>query len=107
MGLDFIGEINPHYSGKQRYILRATDFFTKWVESIPTRRETNQVIINFLEENILSILGFPIKLITYNAATFKSKNMVQFYEKHGILLKHSTPYYPQGNGLAESTNKTI
>ena len=33
--------------------------------------------------------------------------MVTFCEKNGIVLKHSTPYYPQGNGLAESTNKSI
>ena len=33
--------------------------------------------------------------------------MVQFREKHGILLKQSTPYYPQGNVLAESSNKNI
>ena len=33
--------------------------------------------------------------------------MVAFCEKNGIILKHSTPYYPQRNGLAESTNKSI
>jgi transposase InsO family protein len=25
----------------------------------------------------------------------------------GIALIHSTPYYPQGNGLAESSNKSL
>ena len=29
-GLDFIGEINPSSSGQHRWILTATDFFTKW-----------------------------------------------------------------------------
>ena len=33
--------------------------------------------------------------------------MGAFCEKNGIMLKHSTPYYPQGNGLAESSNKNI
>ena len=28
-GLDFIGEINPNYSGLHRWILTATDYFTK------------------------------------------------------------------------------
>ena len=28
---------------------------------------------------------------------FKSKAMVTFCEENGIVLKHSTPYYPQGN----------
>ena len=33
--------------------------------------------------------------------------MEAFCERNGILLKHSTPYYPQGNGLTESSNKNI
>ena len=33
--------------------------------------------------------------------------MVNFYEENNISLKQSTPYYPQGNGLAESSNKNI
>ena len=33
--------------------------------------------------------------------------MVNFCEENNISLKQSTPYYPQGNGLAESSNKSI
>ena len=33
--------------------------------------------------------------------------MINLCEGNNIILKHSTPYYPQGNGLAESTNKNI
>ena len=33
--------------------------------------------------------------------------MIIFCEENNIILKHLTPYYPQGNGLAESTNKSI
>ena len=28
-------------------------------------------------------------------------------DKYGIQLHHSSPYYPQGNGQAEATNKTL
>ena len=104
-GLDFIGEINPASSGHHRWILTTTDFFTKWVEAIPTRNATDKVIINFIQENILSRFGCPKKLLTDNAKAFKSKAMVTFCEQNGIVLKHSILYYPQGNGLAESTNK--
>jgi hypothetical protein len=36
-GLDFIGKINPTYSGHHKWILIATDYFTKWIEVVPTR----------------------------------------------------------------------
>jgi hypothetical protein len=65
-GLDFIGEINPHSSAQHRWILTATDYFTKWVEAIPTRRASDLVVIDFLEENILSRFSFPQNTITDN-----------------------------------------
>ena len=33
--------------------------------------------------------------------------MIAFCHKYHITLGHSTAYYPQGNGLAESSNKCI
>ena len=77
-GLDFIGEINPSSSGKHKQILTATGFFTKWVEAIPTRNATDMVIIDFIQENILSRFGCPKNLLTDNAKAFKSKAMVTF-----------------------------
>jgi hypothetical protein len=106
-GLDFIGEINPHSSAQHRWILTATDYFTKWVEAIPTRKATDSVVIEFLEENILARFGCPRKIVTDNAQAFKSMAMIIFCQKYNIVLGHSTTYYPQGNGLAESSNKSL
>eukprot|EP00253_Pinus_taeda_P033924 PITA_33924 len=33
--------------------------------------------------------------------------MVEFCHKYHIILGHSTSYHPQGNGLAESSNKSL
>lgn len=33
--------------------------------------------------------------------------MVSFFQKYNIVLGHSTTNYPQGNGLAESSNKSL
>ena len=43
----------------------------------------------------------------YNPSAFKSKKMINFFHKYHISLNHSTAYYPQGNGLAESPNKSL
>jgi transposase InsO family protein len=63
--------------------------------------------MNFLETNIFSRFDYPRKIITDNAQEFKSKAMIDFCGSHNITLTHSTPYYPQGNGLVESSNKTL
>jgi transposase InsO family protein len=105
--LEFIGEIHPPSSSQHKWILTATDYFSKWVEAIPTKNATDVVVINFLEENILTRFGCPRKIITDNAQAFKSMVVIDFCQKYNIILGHSTPHYPQGNGLVESSNKSL
>jgi len=106
-GLDCIGEINPHSSGQHRWILVATDYFTKWIEAIPTRKVDHNVVMKFLTENIFTRFGCPHKLVIDNAVAFTAKELVEMCDSMGIKLVHSTSYYPQGNGLAESSNKSL
>jgi hypothetical protein len=105
-GLDFIGEIHPPSSGQHRCILTATDYFTKWIEAVPTRSTSHKVIINFLE-HIIARFGCPRKIVTDNASPFQSEPLVKFCEQYEISMIHSTAYYPQGNGLVESSNKSL
>jgi transposase InsO family protein len=106
-GLVITGEINPPSLAQQKWILTTTDYFTKWIEAIPTKKVTDRIIIQFLETNILSRFGCPVKIITDNVTTFNSKRMENFCQDYNITLGHSTTYYPQGNGLAESSNKIL
>jgi hypothetical protein len=92
-GLDFIREIHPPSSGQHRWILTATDYFTKWIEAVPTRSTSHKVIISFLED-IIARFGCPSRIITDNAASFKYEPLIKFYEQFQISLIHSTPYYP-------------
>eukprot|EP00253_Pinus_taeda_P022237 PITA_22237 len=106
-GLDFIGEINPHSSGQHRWILTATEYFTKWIEAILTKKADHQVIMKFLTENIFTRFGCLTKIVIDNATTFKARELVEMCESMGIKLVHSTSYYPQGIGLVESSNKSL
>jgi hypothetical protein len=80
-GLDFIGEINPSYSGQHKWILIAIDYFTNWIEAIPTRNATDKVIMEFLEGHIFSRFRCPKKLVIDNAQDFKSNSMIDFFNK--------------------------
>jgi transposase InsO family protein len=83
------------------------DYFTKWIRVVPTRQDTDTIIIQFLETNILSRFGCPINIIMDNVLSFKSKKMEKFCNDYKITLGNSTAYYPHGNGLAESSNKIL
>eukprot|EP00253_Pinus_taeda_P027726 PITA_27726 len=63
--------------------------------------------MKFLTENIFTRFGCPHKLVIDNAVAFREKELVDMCDSMGIKLVHSTSYYPQGNGLVESSNKSL
>lgn len=106
-GLDFIGPINLASSAGHQYIIIATDYFTKWVESKSTKKTTSEVVCEFIKENILVRFGVPIKLVMDNTSYFSSIEITDFYFEYGITVGHSFDYFPQGNGQAEYSNKNL
>jgi hypothetical protein len=48
-GLDFIGEIHPGSCKGHRFILVATDYFTKLAEVVPLRNMTHREVISFVQ----------------------------------------------------------
>uniref|UniRef100_A0A2N9I7Z0 RNA-directed DNA polymerase n=1 Tax=Fagus sylvatica TaxID=28930 RepID=A0A2N9I7Z0_FAGSY len=105
-GLDLIGPINPA-SGGCIWILVATEYFTKWVEAIPLRKATGAAVANFIREHIITRFGIPYKLITDNGTPFINKDVREMLEHYRVKHRRSTPYYPQGNGQAEATNRML
>jgi hypothetical protein len=47
-GIDVIGEITPNSSKQHKYILIATNYFTRWIEAIPLMKINEKVVIHFL-----------------------------------------------------------
>uniref|UniRef100_A0A2N9GVT6 RNA-directed DNA polymerase n=1 Tax=Fagus sylvatica TaxID=28930 RepID=A0A2N9GVT6_FAGSY len=105
-GLDLIGPINPA-SGGYIWILVATEYFSKWVEAIPLRKATGAAVANFIREHIITRFGIPHKIISDNGTPFVNKNVREVLEHYRIKHRRSTPYYPQGNGQAEATNRML
>ena len=106
-GLDFIGPITPTSSAGHQYIITATDYFTKWVEAKATKKTTSEVVCDFIKENILVRFGVPIKLLMDNASYFSSIEITDLCFEYGIIVGHSSDYFPQGNGQAESSSKNL
>jgi transposase InsO family protein len=106
-GLDIIGPINPLSSQQHKYIVTATDYFTRWSEAAALKMVNTSQVIAFLNSHIITRFGIPDCLVFDNASYFSSLEMSNFALEKGIKLKYSASYYPQGNGLAESTNKNL
>jgi len=71
-GLEIISEINTHSSKQQRYILIATDYFTRWIEAILLTKVNDEMVMNFLEKHIIIRFGMPNSLMFDNATYFSS-----------------------------------
>ena len=57
--MDFIGQINSPSSKGHRFVLVATDYFTKWTEAIPLKNMTHWEVIEFITEHIIHRFGIP------------------------------------------------
>ena len=62
---------------------------------------------NFICEHIIIRFGIPHKIISDNGTPFVNKSVREVLENYRIKHHRSTPYYPQGNGLAEATNRML
>nr|AAT85304.1 reverse transcriptase (RNA-dependent DNA polymerase) domain containing protein [Oryza sativa Japonica Group]ABF96312.1 retrotransposon protein, putative, unclassified [Oryza sativa Japonica Group] len=106
-GIDMIGMISPPSSKGHKFILVATDYFTKWVEAIPLKKVDSGDAIQFFQEHIIYRFGIPQTITTDQGSIFVSDEFVQFADSMGIKLLNSSPYYAQANGQAEASNKSL
>jgi hypothetical protein len=89
-GINIIGEITPNSSKQHKYILTATYYFTIWTKAIPLMHVNEKVLIQFLEQQLITRFEFPFVLIFYNAAYFSSMLLTEFSLYKGIILRYST-----------------
>ncbi|KAL3694202.1 hypothetical protein R1sor_007853 [Riccia sorocarpa] len=107
-GLDFIGPIKPaSFPTGKRYIITATDYTTKWVEAECYRTNDKKVIAKFIYENIITRFGVPVELVSDQGGHFLNGVIEELTTHYQVKHRLSTPYYPQCNGQAESTNKIL
>ena len=107
-GIDFVGPIDPPtYKKQAQYIIVATDYLTKWVKARATKCNNAQTTTKFLYKEIFIRYVLPIKLVNDCKSNFFNDVIVSLLDKFLIIQNLSTPYQPQENGQAKSTNKTL
>jgi hypothetical protein len=106
-GLDFVGKIHPSSSKGCRFVLVATDYFTKWTEVVALKNMTHKEVIEFITEHIIHRFGILQTLTTDKGTSFMSKKVCEFAELYKIKLFNSSLYYAQANGQSKSSNRTL
>ena len=105
-GLDIIWPL-PRAPGNKRFLITATDYFTKWIEAEPLSSIRDVDTKRFLWKSIITRFGIPWAVISDNGTQFESKLFKGFCSDLGIRNFFSSPGYPQSNGQAEVSNKVV
>ncbi|MCO5561086.1 hypothetical protein L7F22_014707 [Adiantum nelumboides] len=105
-GIDAIGPLPSTNSGKL-YIIMGVDYMTRWAEATTSARITAKEVAKFVYESICCKFGVPLEILSDRGPGFRGDLVGELMKKLGIERRHSTPYYPQCNGLVEKVNGMI
>jgi len=101
-----VGPINPSFIQKY-YILFYTDYVTKWVEAKALTRATEQVVSDFLFEDIFFRFGIPKEIVTDGGPQFTSHMIQKLVEKYKIHHRITTPYHPQAKAKWKALTNSL
>lgn len=106
LGIDYIGPM-PSSSKGNRFIIIATDYFSKYafVEALPNC--TSEATADFLVNQIFCKFGLPQNILSDQGRQFESRLIQDLLVKLKIDKMRTAPYSPRCNGLCERTNGSL
>nr|GEW26895.1 reverse transcriptase domain-containing protein [Tanacetum cinerariifolium] len=103
-GIDFMG---PFLNSKRnKYILVAVDYLSKWVEAKALPTNDARVVVKFLK-SLFSWFGTPKAIISDRGTHFYNDQFAKVMSKYGVTHRLSTAYHPQTSGQVEVTNRGL
>ncbi|RVW51967.1 Transposon Tf2-8 polyprotein [Vitis vinifera] len=104
--MDIVGPL-PAAAAQKKFLLVATDYFSKWMKAEAYASIKDKDVTKFVWKNIICRFGIPQTIIADNGPQFDNIAFRNFCSELNIRNAYSTPRYPQSNGQAEATNKTL
>eukprot|EP00253_Pinus_taeda_P001890 PITA_01890 len=98
---------NPTSAREHGYIIIAIDYFTKWVETMPTLNNSGETTALFFFNHVVAQFGVPKAIVIDHGSHFRNHMVAELAAKLGLSHDSSTPYYPQANGQVEAINKVL
>eukprot|EP00253_Pinus_taeda_P023930 PITA_23930 len=98
---------NPTSAWGHGYIIVVVDYFSKWVEALPTLNKRSEMAALFFSNHVVSRFDVPQAIVTDHGSHFCNHVMIELTTKLGLSHDSSTPYYLQANGQVEAINKVL
>ena len=105
-GIDFV-TCNPTSARGHGYIIVTVDYFTKWVEAMPTLNNSGETAALFFFNHVVSRFCVPRAIVTDHGSHFRNHMMFELAAKLGLSHDSSTLYYLQAKGQVEPINKVL
>ncbi|MCO5569073.1 hypothetical protein L7F22_022780 [Adiantum nelumboides] len=97
----------PRTVNGKLYILVAIDYMTRWIEAQSVAKVNEKTVSKFVYIHICCRFGTPLEIVFDNGPGFRRGLLTEVCEELKVSHRHSTPYYPQSNGLVEKANGII
>ncbi|GFX17428.1 retrovirus-related Pol polyprotein from transposon 17.6 [Trichonephila clavipes] len=104
LNIDACGPL-PITSKGNRYLITGICMSSKFPEAIPVS-DISSVSVTDALLNIFSRMGFPREIQCDQGTSFTSALTTEFFERFGILVRHSSVYHPQSNPV-ERFHRTL
>src|ERR1043166_6074679 len=105
-GIDIVGPL-PLSARKNKYIVVAVDYFSRWSEAKALKIANADSVAKFIYERIICRYETPSVIQTDQGTHFINQVIKQLTDKFKIRHSRSSPYHPQANGLVERFNRTL
>ena len=105
-GIDFIGRLPKTRSGN-RWIITAIDYATSWPVAKAVAVATEDVIADFIFDEIYMHYGAPQEIFTDGGKNLWGGVVQKYLEKIRTSHKGTSPYHPRTNGKVESLNRLL
>ena len=107
VSVDVCGPFREAHHTKNRYVIVYCDHLTRWVETVPVRRNDSLVVARVLVERIMCRHGAPRVLLSDRGHPFLSAVAREVYRLLRVKKVSTAAYRPQTNGLVERFNRTL
>jgi transposase InsO family protein len=106
IGIDIKGPL-PLSTKRNRYLVVAMDYFTKWPEAKAIPNANAETVAKFIFEDIICRHGVPKEILSDRGTHFNNALIDELCRRYQTKHRLTSSYRPQTNGMVERFNRTI